>query len=398
MQAFSVSFAPSKPSRFSGMLDFSSPQLSLGGHRGLGANVWDSTGPDGKAALFRENTIASFLAAVQAGASFIEFDVQLTKDGVPVIFHDNFLHFGDETAPLSSMVKELSLSDFKSLAPINSSSDLTSLAGASDEDTMSTARMPLEGASPLGGSPVIGGSPLGGSPLGGSPREGNLSFRLLRKHDHEVPALPLEPSLKAWEVLEEDHFPTLEEVFSYVPSHVGFDIEIKMTTPPDQPVTPPDEVSRIVDATLDAVEKAERNSVISNSFFCRPVMFSSFDPEVCTAIKRRKPDAVVMFLTGGGVYPHVDPRRTSVLRAIEFAASNGLQGIIVESLVLKKSQEIVASAAGRGLVVMTYGLENNNIDWVRQQEKIGVSGVIVDHVAEVASGLRTSTIASQFSW
>jgi glycerophosphoryl diester phosphodiesterase len=35
-----------------------------------------------------ENTLAAFRAAIDAGADGVEFDVQLTKDGVPVVFHD----------------------------------------------------------------------------------------------------------------------------------------------------------------------------------------------------------------------------------------------------------------------------------------------------------------------
>lgn len=36
----------------------------------------------------RENTIASLKEAANKGADFVEFDVQLTKDLVPVIYHD----------------------------------------------------------------------------------------------------------------------------------------------------------------------------------------------------------------------------------------------------------------------------------------------------------------------
>ncbi len=35
-----------------------------------------------------ENTLASFKKAIEAGADYIEFDVHLTKDGVPVVTHD----------------------------------------------------------------------------------------------------------------------------------------------------------------------------------------------------------------------------------------------------------------------------------------------------------------------
>ena len=42
----------------------------------------------GASSRYPENTIAAFRAAVQAGADGVEFDVQLTSDGVPVVIHD----------------------------------------------------------------------------------------------------------------------------------------------------------------------------------------------------------------------------------------------------------------------------------------------------------------------
>lgn len=45
----------------------------------------------GASALAPENTLASFLKAVELGADLIEFDVQLTSDLVPVVFHDEGL-------------------------------------------------------------------------------------------------------------------------------------------------------------------------------------------------------------------------------------------------------------------------------------------------------------------
>ena len=43
----------------------------------------------GYAKHFPENTLVAFAAALDSGAVYIETDVQLTKDGVPVLFHDN---------------------------------------------------------------------------------------------------------------------------------------------------------------------------------------------------------------------------------------------------------------------------------------------------------------------
>ncbi len=42
----------------------------------------------GASALAPENTLAAFQKAIDDGAEGIEFDVQLAKDGVPVVFHD----------------------------------------------------------------------------------------------------------------------------------------------------------------------------------------------------------------------------------------------------------------------------------------------------------------------
>lgn len=42
----------------------------------------------GYALRYPENTLEGLEAAVEAGAGYIEFDVQLTKDGVPVLMHD----------------------------------------------------------------------------------------------------------------------------------------------------------------------------------------------------------------------------------------------------------------------------------------------------------------------
>jgi len=371
---------------FSDMLEFGSGRIALGGHRGMGANAWTTDGPGAApaGAHFRENTIMSFIAAANSGCTFIEFDIQVTADGHAVIFHDNYLVHGSESSPTSSLVKHLSLADFKSLAPINSSSDMGSLAGASDDDASSIACMPVGGSSPFGGSPLggspFGGSPSGGSPSGGSPRVG----RLMRQHKNGVPATAFDPSLRPWEVVNEDDFPTLTEVFQSVPSNIGFDIEVKMTTPHDMEQTPADEVERVVDATLSTIEAVER-TLADQGGSTRAIMFSSFDPDVCLRLKQLRPNNTIMFLSAGGVDPHVDRRRTSVQAAIDFAESAGLEGIILESSVLKEQHGMVGEALRRGLHVLTYGTHNDEPEWVREQERLGVHAVIVDDVRRIAS-------------
>ncbi len=48
-------------------------------------------GHRGAKALAPENTLASMKAAAAAGATWVEFDVMLTGDGAPVLFHDDTL-------------------------------------------------------------------------------------------------------------------------------------------------------------------------------------------------------------------------------------------------------------------------------------------------------------------
>ncbi|XP_030853815.1 glycerophosphocholine phosphodiesterase GPCPD1 isoform X2 [Strongylocentrotus purpuratus] len=62
------------------------------GHRGMGRSLKDHsliTDPNADELVsIPENTIYSFKEAATHGADFVEFDVHVTKDGFPVLFHD----------------------------------------------------------------------------------------------------------------------------------------------------------------------------------------------------------------------------------------------------------------------------------------------------------------------
>ena len=59
-----------------------------------------------------ENTIEALQAALQLGATHIESDIQVTKDGVPVLFHDLDLL---RVAGLPRKISELSLSELETV-------------------------------------------------------------------------------------------------------------------------------------------------------------------------------------------------------------------------------------------------------------------------------------------
>lgn len=66
----------------------------------------------GYAAEYPENTSLSLTAAVAAGARWLEFDVQLTRDRVPVLLHDPTFK---RTAGVSGAVLETDFADFRRL-------------------------------------------------------------------------------------------------------------------------------------------------------------------------------------------------------------------------------------------------------------------------------------------
>lgn len=70
----------------------------------------------GYSGKFDENTMTAFRKAVEYGADGIETDIQLSKDGVPVIIHDETL---DRTTDGHGFVKDYSLSELKKFRSIS---------------------------------------------------------------------------------------------------------------------------------------------------------------------------------------------------------------------------------------------------------------------------------------
>lgn len=66
----------------------------------------------GSAGTHPENTMAAFEAAVKAGAEGLEIDIHLTKDGVPVVIHDDTV---DRTTNGTGRVKDYTLEELKKL-------------------------------------------------------------------------------------------------------------------------------------------------------------------------------------------------------------------------------------------------------------------------------------------
>jgi len=66
----------------------------------------------GWASIYPENTLESIAAAIDAGLRFVEFDIQLSADEIPVLIHDDTL---DRTSGRAGCVLDMSWTDLKTV-------------------------------------------------------------------------------------------------------------------------------------------------------------------------------------------------------------------------------------------------------------------------------------------
>lgn len=174
------------------------------GHRGNGMNKLQS--PDRRMKALKENSILSFNAAAAFGVDFIEFDVQVTKDECPVIFHDDFVLSHENGSVFEKRIPELRLSEFMGYGP---------------------------------------------------QREGGKAGKsLLRKTGHG--------KIVDWEVETDDYLCTLQETFERVDPSLGFNIELKFD---DYIVYHHDYLVRVLQSILQVVfDFANDRPIIFSSF------------------------------------------------------------------------------------------------------------------------------------
>ncbi|CAK9324856.1 unnamed protein product [Citrullus colocynthis] len=183
---------------------FKSSKFLVIGHRGCGMNILPSSDPRFK--FMKENSIPSFNAATRFPVDFIEFDVQVTKDGCPVIFHDCLILTGEKGAILEKRVTDLMLEEFLSYGPQD--------------------------------DPGKMGKPL---------------FR--RTVDGEI---------FEWKVENDAPLCTLQEAFEKVEHSVGFNIELKFD---DLIIYKEEQLALILHQVLQVVEKnAKDRPIIFSSF------------------------------------------------------------------------------------------------------------------------------------
>jgi glycerophosphodiester phosphodiesterase len=92
----------------------------------------------------------------------------------------------------------------------------------------------------------------------------------------------------------------------------------------------------------------------------RPIVLSSFTPEVCILLSKQEAYPV-MFITNAGKLPmtYMEKRGSSMQVAVKFAKRWGLAGIVFASEPLLLCPRLIGYVKSMGLVCASFGLQNN---------------------------------------
>ena len=331
------------------------------GHRGLGKNF------SGRRSLqLGENTIQSFIAAANLGASYVEFDVQLTKDHVPVLYHDFLVSETGIDAPVHTLTLEQFLH-------------------VSDNRTPRHSRPPsparLETPKPHHSKPSDSATrPRRSLSTSSATTNDTAELDERMKHTRDFKKKGFKGNQRGNAI--QAPFATLEEMFKKVPASVGFNIELKypmlFESESEEMDTYAVELNSFVDTVLKTVYDFGKG---------RNMLFSSFNPDICLLAAFKQPSIPVLFLTDAGTGPVSDVRASSLQEAIRFASRWDLLGIVSAAEPLVLSPRLVKVVKESGLVCVSYGVQNNEPSKVRLQVRQGIDAVIVDSVVAVRKGL-----------
>lgn len=300
------------------------------GHRGSGANSTARTNLQ-----IGENTVQSFLSASSLGASCVEFDVQLTKDYIPVIFHDfvameiggdvplhtltfdQFMHLSRSQAPRSDLLSSAEARYLErnkgdgGLRPNRRSHSVNEYDDYRNQDLIERMRYTEEGM------------------------QNNIKGNL-RGHSIQGPSS------------------TLDQLLIQLPESIAFNLEIKhpmLWEAQDRGMELyAIELNFFVDKILATIFRLCGN---------RNITLSSFSPEICILLKCKQQSFPILFINKAGSVPAGDVRAGSLQGAIEFAKSWDLAGIVMLSDPFVMCPRLLTYAKDSGLVVGSYGNLND---------------------------------------
>lgn len=298
------------------------------GHRGLGKNVTSN-----KSLQLGENTLQSFIAAANLGANYVEFDVQLTKDHVPVIYHDFLVSETGIDAPVHTLTLEQFLH-------VNDATPRVSRPPSP----------PREAENPQ--FKVVRGMDRQRSlSMGHTLQDVDMAERM--KHTRDFKEKGYKANVRGSFI--QAPFTTLEEMFVKLPENIGFNIEMKYPMLHESEEHDMDayavELNSFVDTVLTKVYDLGKK---------RKMIFSSFNPDICLLLSFKQPSIPILFLTDAGICRVCDIRASSLQEAIRFASRWNLLGVVSAAEPLCNSPRLVKVVKDSGLVCVSYGSLNND--------------------------------------
>ncbi|KAK1239521.1 hypothetical protein MKX07_009009 [Trichoderma sp. CBMAI-0711] len=335
------------------------------GHRGLGKNITSN-----KSLQLGENTLPSFIAAANLGAQYVEFDVQLTKDHVPVIYHDFLVSETGIDAPVHTLTLEQFLH-------INSDSSRGNKGNPNQNGKSAVGRTRSNSLTPQR-SLSMG--------YAGSGLQQEMEERM--KHTRDFKEKGYKANSRGNFI--QAPFATLEDLFRKLPEHIGFNIELKYPMLHESEEHEMDTYAVELNSFCDTVL-----SKVYDLAGERHIIFSSFNPDICLCLSYKQPSIPILFLTDAGVSPVGDVRASSLQEAIRFASRWNLLGIVSAAEPLINSPRLVRVVKENGLVCVSYGMLNNDPLMVQRQVKEGIDAVIVDSVLAIRKGLTSAETAAE---
>jgi glycerophosphodiester phosphodiesterase len=317
------------------------------GHRGLGKNT------DKQRTLqLGENTIQSFISAANLGAEYVEFDVQLTKDLVPVIYHDFLVSETGIDAPVHTLTLDQFLHIGEGQKP------RPSRAG-SPENSIS-ANGTTGGDKSYPGTKRLRSYSVDNSTQRNIHTERQDELKERMKYTRDYIKKGYKGNSRGISIGSD--FTTLERMFKSkdIPASVGFNIEMKYPMLHESEEEEMDQYAVELNTFVDTVLQ-----VVYDHANQRRIVFSSFNPDICLMLSFKQPSIPVLFLTDAGTSEVGDKRAGSLQEAIRFASRWNLLGIVSAADPLVMCPRFIKMVKENGLVCMTYGVLNNDSKNVR---------------------------------
>ncbi|KAL8931837.1 MAG: hypothetical protein Q9211_006700, partial [Gyalolechia sp. 1 TL-2023] len=247
---------------------------------------------------------SAFITGSSLSGDYAQIFVQVTKDGIPVVYPRWSINYHGVALPISRMTYDQCLS-------------LGSQYGQSKEKLASLAEASVE--------------------------------HIARVHQTLATC-----------------FVALKDVFHYISTSVHINIHVLYPTVAQERafdlMSPTPNINDYADAILHDVFDHARNAREQKLDFMRSLVFTSHNPDICTALNWKQPNYPVLLCNDLGAIPgpaaHVLPssdghNSISVKEAVRIAQSNNFMGLVCSSRLMDLVPALVKSIKVAGLVLVT---------------------------------------------